>query len=90
MVDSAFTAVHKIKKNLKLQHFLIMGQDMSALTDAKHKAGSLALTHRWVHAITEYMKNNYSKSTFSHNTTNLLSIKVATCFNSRSHHQFNY
>ena len=34
--------------------------------------------------------NKYSKSKFSQNTTNLLSIKVATCFDSRSHHQANY
>jgi len=32
----------------------------------------------------------YSKSRFSQNTTNLLSNKVATCFDSRSHHQANY
>ena len=32
----------------------------------------------------------YSKSRFSQNTTNLLSIKVATYFDSRSHHQVNY
>jgi hypothetical protein len=32
----------------------------------------------------------YSKSKFSQNTTNLLSIKVATRFDSRSHHQANY
>ena len=33
---------------------------------------------------------NYSKSQFSQNTTNLLSIKVATCFDSRSRHQASY
>jgi hypothetical protein len=32
----------------------------------------------------------YSKSKFGQNTTNLLSIEVATCFDSRSHHQANY
>jgi hypothetical protein len=32
----------------------------------------------------------YSKSKFSQNTTILLSIKVATRFDSRSHHQANY
>jgi hypothetical protein len=32
----------------------------------------------------------YSKSKFSQNTADLLSIKVATCFDSRSHHQANY
>jgi len=32
----------------------------------------------------------YSKSKFSQNTTNILSIKVATCFDSSSHHQANY
>jgi len=32
----------------------------------------------------------YSKSEFSQSTTNLLSVKVATCFDSRSHHQANY
>ena len=32
----------------------------------------------------------YSKNEFSQNTTNLLPIKVATCFDSRSHHQANY
>jgi len=30
-------------------------------------------------------KSLYSKSTFSQNTSNLLSIKVATCFDSRGH-----
>ena len=77
MAVSAFTAVHKIQRNLKSQPFLIIGHDTSALTDAKHKAGSPALTQRWVHVITEYMKNNYSKSQFSQNKTNLLSIKMA-------------
>jgi len=33
---------------------------------------------------------SYSKSKFSQNTTNLLSIKVAICFDPRSHHQANY
>jgi hypothetical protein len=33
----------------------------------------------------------YSKSKFSQNATNLLSIiNVATCFDSQSHHQANY
>jgi len=32
----------------------------------------------------------YSNSKFSQNTTNLISIKGATCFDSRSHHQANY
>ena len=32
----------------------------------------------------------YSNSKFSQNTTNLLPIKVATCLDSRSHHQANY
>jgi len=32
----------------------------------------------------------YSNSKFSQNTTILLSIKVVTCFDSRSHHQANY
>jgi len=32
----------------------------------------------------------YFKSKFSQNTTNLLSIKVATCFDLRLHHQANY
>jgi hypothetical protein len=30
------------------------------------------------------------KNKFSPNTNNLLSIKLATCFDSRSHHQANY
>ena len=38
----------------------------------------------------ELKMNKYSKSKFSQNTTNLLSIKVATCFDSRSHHKANY
>jgi hypothetical protein len=32
----------------------------------------------------------YTKSKFSQNTANLLSIKVATCFDSRSRHQASY
>ena len=34
--------------------------------------------------------SKYSKSKFSKNTTDLLSIRVATCFDSGSHHQANY
>ena len=37
-----------------------------------------------------YGLHKYSKSKFSQNTTNLLSIKMATCFDSQSHHQANY
>jgi hypothetical protein len=36
------------------------------------------------------MRKRYPKSKFSQNTTNLLSTNVATCFDSRSHHQVNY
>jgi len=32
----------------------------------------------------------YSKSKFSQNTSNLLSVKVATGFDSRNRHQVNY
>ena len=39
---------------------------------------------------TNAYNTKYSKSKFSRNTTNLLSIKVATCFDSRSHHKANY
>jgi len=55
---SAFTAVHKIRKNLKLKTLLAVGQNKIAVRDAKHKAGCLELTHRWVHVLPEYIKSN--------------------------------
>jgi hypothetical protein len=58
MTVPAFAAVHKIRKNSKLQPFLTMGHDKSAVRDAKHKAGCLALRHRWMHFLPEYIKNN--------------------------------
>jgi len=49
--------------------------------------------HVFLKFTSEYLVSKcgkYSNSKFSQNTTNLLSIKVATCFDSRSHHQANY
>jgi len=43
----------------------------------------------WSHP--DVFSRQYSKSKFSQNTTNLLSIiNMATCFDSQSHHQANY
>jgi hypothetical protein len=54
-------------------------------TDSNHLAQDFVTSH----AVNQ-TRFRYSKSKYSQNTTNLLSIKMATCFDSRSLHQANY
>jgi hypothetical protein len=58
MTLSTFAKVQQIQKNLKSQLFVTMGHDKNAVRDAKNKADGLVLTHRWVHVLPEYVKNN--------------------------------
>ena len=77
---------HSISEHTaKTQHF---SQGRDHLTDAQTWLAVTEVQHEtWIGDITT---TKYSKSKFKQNTTNLLSIKVATRFDSKSHHQANY